>query len=111
MIEGAFGVFHESMVPLLKTSNVFIPIVMLAALILISMPFFDGPTEDRLQLPVWGGDRQQHLYRAMGATVDVTLRNWYMEGWFSEKRIVHIDKAVTLVVVVTLVAAITGDVL
>ena len=46
---------------------------------------------------------------SMGATVDVSLRNWYMNSWFGEDRIRKVGEAVTaIVIVVLLVIAIAG---
>ena len=108
-IEGAFGVFHESLVPLLNVENMYIVLIMMAALILIPLPFF-GRTKRRV-VPNYlsGVGIDNNSYEgSMGATVDVTLRNWYMEGWFGERRIGRIGDAVTLVVIAAVIIAVAG---
>ena len=45
---------------------------------------------------------------SMGATVDVSLKNWYMDGWFGEKRIGAIGEAVTAIVIVVLIVVAVG---
>lgn len=108
-IEGAFGVFHESLVPLLNVENMYLVLIMLVALILIPLPFF-GRTKRRV-VPNYlsGVGIDNNSYEgSMGATVDVTLRNWYMEGWFDERRIGRIGDAVTLVVIAAVIIAVAG---
>lgn len=108
-IEGAFGVFHESLVPLLNVENMYLVLIMLVVLILIPLPFF-GRTKRRV-VPNYlsGVGIDNNSYEgSMGATVDVTLRNWYMEGWFDERRIGRIGDAVTLVVIAAVIIAVAG---
>ena len=108
-IEGAFGVFHESLVPLLDVENMYLVLIMLVALILIPLPFF-GRTKRRVvpnYLSGVGIDNNTYT-GSMGATVDVTLRNWYMEDWFGERRIGRIGEAVTLAVIAVAIIAVAG---
>lgn len=110
-LEYAFGVFHEDLVPLLGTNNMYIVLIMLVALILIPLPFF-GRTKRRVvpnYLSGVGIDNNTYT-GSMGATVDVSLRNWYMEGWFGEKRIGRIGEVLTTIVIVALVALVAAGV-
>ena len=82
---------------------------MLVALILIPLPFF-GRTKWRVvpnYLSGVGIDNNTYT-GSMGATVDVTLRNWYMEDWFGERRIGRIGEAVTLAVIAVAIIAVAG---
>ena len=45
---------------------------------------------------------------SMGAPVNVTLRNWYMEDWFGEDRIRRVGEAVTAVVIVACIVLACG---
>lgn len=108
-LSDAFGVVHESLIPLLQDNVMYILIIMMVALILIPLPFF-GRTKRRVvnnYLSGTGIDNNTYT-GSMGATVDVSLRNWYMEGWFGEDRIGKIGEAVTAIVIVALVIVIAG---
>ena len=105
--------FHasgEELIPLLESNNMYIVILMAIALVLLPLPFF-GRTKKRVVPNYMAGvgiDDQSYV-GSMGATVDVTLRNWYMNAWFGEDRIKKVGEAVTAVVIVALmVAAVAG---
>ena len=68
------------------------------------------PTSVRWEPPSTGVGIDDETYvGSMGATVDVSLRNWYMNAWFGEGRIRKVGEAVTAVAIVALIiAAIAG---
>ena len=108
-LSGAFGVVHESLIPLLQDNIMYILIIMLIALILIPLPFF-GRTNRRIvpnYLSGTGIDNNTYT-GSMGATVEVSLRNWYLEGWFGEDRIGKVGEAITAIVIVVLLIIIAG---
>ena len=105
--------FHasgEELIPLLESNNMYIVILMAIVLVLLPLPFF-GRTKKRVVPNYMAGvgiDDQSYV-GSMGATVNVTLRNWYMNAWFGEDRIRKVGEAVTAVVIVALiVAAVAG---
>lgn len=108
-LSGAFGVVHESLIPLLQDNIMYILIIMMIALILIPLPFF-GRTNRRVvpnYLSGTGIDNNTYT-GSMGATIEVSLRNWYMEGWFGEDRIGKVGEAITAIVIVVLLIVIAG---
>lgn len=109
-LEGVFHTSGESLVPLLETNNMYIVILMVIVLILLPLPFF-GRTKKKVVPNYMAGvgiDDGSYV-GSMGATVDVSLRNWYMNSWFGEDRIRKVGEAVTaIVIVVLLVIAIAG---
>ena len=106
------GVFHTSggLVPLLEANNMYIVILMAIVLVLLPLPFF-GRTKKRVVPNYMAGvgvDDETYV-GSMGATVDVSLRNWYMDAWFGEDRIRKVGEIVTAIVIAALiVAAIAG---
>ena len=109
-LEGVFHTSDESLVPLLEANNMYIVILMAIVLVLLPLPFF-GRTKKRVVPNYMAGvgiDDGTYV-GSMGATVDVSLRNWYMNAWFGEGRIRKVGEAVTAVAIVALiVAAIAG---
>lgn len=109
-LEGVFHTSGEGLVPLLEANNMYIVILMAIVLILLPLPFF-GRTKKKVVPNYMAGvgiDDDTYV-GSMGATVNVSLRNWYMNGWFGEDRIRRVGEAVTAVVIAALiVAAIAG---
>lgn len=108
-ISGAFGVADTALIPLLQTDNMYILLIMLVALFVTPLPFF-GKTKRRVvpnYLSGAGIDNDSYV-GSMGATVEVSLRNWYMDDWFGEDRIRRIGEAVTAVAIIVSVALISG---
>ena len=109
-LEGVFHTSGEGLVPLLETNNMYIVILMAIVLILLPLPFFDRTKKKVVPNYMAGVGIDDDTYvGSMGATVNVSLRNWYMNGWFGEDRIRKVGEAVTAVVIAALiVAAIAG---
>ena len=109
-LEGVFHTSGGSLVPLLEANNMYIVILMVIVLIILPLPFF-GRTKKKVVPNYMAGvgiDDGSYV-GSMGATVDVSLRNWYMNSWFGEDRIRKVGEAVTaIVIVVLLVIAIAG---
>lgn len=110
-LETVFSVGSGTLVPLLESNNMYIVILMVIVLVLLPLPFF-GRTKKKV-VPTYmsgvGIDDSSYV-GSMGATVDVSLRNWYMEPWFGENRIGKIGEAVTTIVIVVILIAIIGGV-
>lgn len=108
-LETVFDVGTGSLVPLLESNNMYIVILMVIVLILLPLPFF-GKTKKKV-VPIYMsgvGLSDSSYVGSMGATVDVSLKNWYMDGWFGEKRIGAIGEAVTAIVIVVLIVVAVG---
>lgn len=108
-LETVFDVGTGSLVPLLESNNMYIVILMVIVLILLPLPFF-GKTKKKV-VPIYMsgvGLSDSSYVGSMGATVDVSLKNWYMDGWFGEKRIGAIGEVVTAIVIVVLIVVAVG---
>lgn len=110
-LEGVFDVGSGTLVPLLESNNMYIVILMVIVLVLLPLPFF-GRTKKKVVPNYMAGvgiDDQSYV-GSMGTTVDVSLRNWYMNPWFGESRVGRIGEVVTAVVIVIVILAIIGGV-
>ena len=110
-LEGVFDVGSGALVPLLESNNMYIVILMVIVLVLLPLPFF-GRTKKKVVPNYMAGvgiDDQSYV-GSMGTTVDVSLRNWYMNPWFGESHVGRIGEVVTAVVIVIVILAIIGGV-
>lgn len=108
-LEMAFGVASVDGVSLLSTNNMYLLLIMLVALILIFVPFFGRSKTETVPNYLNGVNIDDNSYEgSMGATVGVSLRNWYMEGWFGEDRIRVVGEILTAVIIVMLLFAACG---
>ena len=110
-LEGVFDVGSGALVPLLESNNMYIIILMVIVLVLLPLPFF-GRTKKKVVPNYMAGvgiDDQSYV-GSMGTTVNVSLRNWYMNPWFGESRVGRIGEVVTAVVIVIVILAIIGGV-
>ena len=101
-LETAFGPMAGNDIRLLNANNMFTLILMLAILLIITVPLF-GKTKKRIVPNYMCGTNvgDNTAYNgSMGATVDVSLRNWYMEGWFGENRINKIGLSISILVII-----------
>lgn len=111
-LDHAFSMDIGTVIPALTENNQALLTIMLVALILIFLPLF-GKSKRRVvpnYLSGIGTDNDTYV-GSMGAPVDVTLRNWYMNDWFGEDRIRRIGEVSTALVVVALLACIAGGVM
>lgn len=87
---------QDPSVGILQDMNMLLIMVFIVALVLMFVPFFgrNGVPESGVYMSGVGIDDSSY-HGSMGSTVEVSLRNWYMEGWFGEDRIGKIGEAVT----------------
>lgn len=105
-LEDAFGGFSEDLVPLLESNNMWIVLIMLVVLILLPLPFFRRTSKRVVPNYMAGEGVDSMSYRgSMGGTVEVSMRNWYMSGWFGEDRLGKIGEVLTVIVMAALLAA------
>ncbi|MDO4552970.1 MAG: proton-conducting transporter membrane subunit [Bacillota bacterium] len=107
------GIFETVDGLALSNSNMIIMVLMVALVILLPLVFF-GKTKKRI-VPVYmaGVNRGDDLtfVGAMEKDVPVSLRNWYMEKWFGEKKMCLAGNVLTILLLVVVFAMIAGGVL
>ena len=106
-VEWAFGAAPQ--VSVIDSNATILLIAMLAALILLFVPFFGRGKSEESPVYMAGVNIDNGSYSgSMGATVSVSLRNWYMQGWFGEDRIGKVGMAVTAVAIAACILAACG---
>lgn len=110
-LTGAFGYVPDDLVVMLSDENSLILLIMLIALFLLVAPVIGRDRTKRRIVPNYlsgtGVDNDTYI-GSMGTTIDVGLRNWYMNDWFGEDRIRRIGEAVTAVSIVFVIICIAG---
>lgn len=108
-LETVFHTGSGGLMPLLESNNMYIVIMMVIVLILLPMPFFNRTQKKVVPNYMSGVGLDDSRYTgSMGATVEVSLRNWYMDGWFDEKRIGTVGETVTAMVIIVLIVIAVG---
>jgi ech hydrogenase subunit A len=106
-------VFPSVAVLALSSSNMYIMSAMLALVVLLPLLFY-GKTNKRI-VPIYmsGANLGDDLtFRgSMEKDVTVSLKNWYMEGYFAEKRMNVIGVISTVIVLVVAFSILLGGVL
>jgi NADH:ubiquinone oxidoreductase subunit 5 (chain L)/Multisubunit Na+/H+ antiporter, MnhA subunit len=100
ILEELFGVVGPSIA--LSTGNLYIMSAMMVAVIL--MPLLLLRTKKKTIKPIYtcgieSGDNRTYS-GAMGKEVTISLRNWYMEEWFSENRISKVGVVIATVMII-----------
>ncbi len=97
----------------LSSGNMYIMSAMLALVVLLPLLFY-GKTNKRI-VPIYMGGANLGddltFRNSMQQPTSVSLRNWYMEDYFAEKRMNVIGVIATVVVLVTSFAILVGGVL
>ncbi len=94
----AFG--HEVSIPILDNGSAALLIVMLAALAMIFLPFFGRSKVPEAPVYMSGAAVDDSSYTdSYGSAAEVSLRNWYLEGWFGEDRIKAIGEVSMAIVI------------
>lgn len=95
---------------LLDDSNMYIVLIMIAAMAMIFLPFFGRGSVKRSPVYLSGvGTGDSAYVGSMGQETTVTLRNWYLESWFGESRIGLVGGVVaTAVIAIALGFAVWG---
>lgn len=87
-------------------------LAMLAILIAVTIPFF-GKTKSRItsnyMCGVNNGDNSSYA-GSMGTDVNISMRNWYLEGWFGEGNINRMGLVLTIVILVVCFVMVIGSV-
>lgn len=109
-LQGVFGLVSSLA---LSSNNMYIMTGMLVLIVILPLLFF-GKTKKRI-VPIYlsglnKGDDLTYL-GSMQKDTTVSLRNWYMEGYFGEKKMNAIGITSTVVIIVTVFAIILGGVL
>ncbi len=109
------SVFGQPVNPIFATfgiAYVCVLLGMLALLVVVPIPFFNKTKKkvrNNYMCGVNNGDNQSYS-GSMGMSVNVSMRNWYMEDWFGEDRINKIGLVITTVTIIVAFALILGGV-
>ncbi|MEG1583957.1 MAG: NADH-quinone oxidoreductase subunit L, partial [Anaerovorax sp.] len=97
----------------LSSKNMIIMSIMLFAVIVLPLLFFGKTNKKIVPIYLSGANLGDDLtFRgAMEKDVSVSLRNWYMESYFGEKKMNVIGVIATVIVIVGIFAIIVGGVL
>lgn len=110
------SVFGQPVDPIFSTFGIAYICVLLAMLVFIvvvPIPFFNKTkkkVKSNYMSGINSGDDLSYV-GSMGDTVNVSLRNWYMEDWFGEKRIDVIGVVVSVSILVIAFIVMLGGVL
>ncbi|UAL07480.1 MAG: hypothetical protein KRP56_06580 [Candidatus Methanogranum gryphiswaldense] len=109
------SVFGQPVDPIFATfgiAYVSVLLGMLALLVVVPIPFFNKTkkkVKENYMCGVNNGDNLSYS-GSMGTSVNVSMRNWYMEEWFGENRINKIGLVITIAIIVVAFALIIGGV-
>lgn len=100
----------------LSSSNIYIMAAMLALVILLPLLFYGKSNKKIVPIYLAGVNKGDDLNfeGSMGKTIPVSLKNWYMEDYFGEKKMNVIGVSVTsavLIITFALVIVLIGGVL
>jgi ech hydrogenase subunit A len=97
----------------LSSSNMYIMSAMLALVVLLPLLFYGKTNKKIVPIYLAGANLGDDLtFRgSMEKEVAVSLKNWYMEGYFAEKRMNLIGVISTVIVIVTIFSFLLGGVL
>lgn len=101
---------RDPSVGILQDQNMLLILIFIAALALMFAPFFGKGKVPESDVYMSGIGVDDSSYSgSMGSTVEVSLRNWYMESWFGEDRIGKVGEIVTgLALMACIVATVWG---
>ena len=98
-LETAFG--YGADIPMMDNGTMALLIVMLAALVMTFLPFFGRSKAPEAPVYMSGVAESDSTYTdSFGSTAAVSLRNWYLDGWFGEDRIRVLGEASMAIVIV-----------
>ena len=97
----------------LSSSNMYIMSAMLALVVLLPLLFYGRTSKKIVPIYMGGANIGDDLTfrNSMQQPTEVSLRNWYMEGYFAEKRMNLIGAIATVVVMVAAFSILLGGVL
>lgn len=104
------SVFHVSpAVAVLDGTNEIILLAMIAFLLMLFLPFFGRGKDPETPIYLAGNEPTAEGYvGSMNANVEVTLKNWYLEGWFGERFIGRAGEIITAAVIVLCLILVCG---
>lgn len=109
-LESAYG---DASALALSSGNMYIMSAMLAVVVLLPLLFF-GKTNKRI-VPIYLAGVNQgddlSFRNSMQGQTQVSLRNWYMDGYFNEKRMNLIGGITTAVIIIVVFAVVLGGVI
>lgn len=106
-IEHAFG--SDPSAVILEDMNMWLILAMIVALLMLFLPFFGRRGAEDASVYMSGvGVDDRSFTDSVGGTASVTLRNWYLDGWFGEARIGKVGEAVTLITIAVCIVLAAG---
>ncbi|MBR0597604.1 NADH-quinone oxidoreductase subunit L [Sinanaerobacter chloroacetimidivorans] len=114
MIVPFLKVIYSSVAALaLSSSNMYIMSAMLALVILLPLLFYGKTNKKIVPIYMAGANMGDDLTfkGSMDKDISVSLKNWYMEGYFGEKKMNVIGVITTVVVIITAFSILLGGVL
>lgn len=106
-IESVFG--SDPSAVILEDMNMWLILAMIVALLMLFLPFFGRRDVENAPVYMSGvGADDRSFTDSNGAQASVTLRNWYLDGWFGEGRIGKVGEAVTLAAIVVCIVLVAG---
>ncbi len=108
-IQTAFLNPFEPAVSLLNNDNMYLVLIMIVALVMMFVPFFGRGKAKEVPSYMSGVNIDSETYHgSAGATVNVSLRNWYMTDWFGEEKVGKTGQIVTAIVLVACILLACG---
>ena len=97
----------------LSSGNMYLMVAMLAAIILLVIGFFGKSDKKIVPIYMAGANAGDDLsyYGSMGKTVSVSLKNWYMQSYFGEKKMNYIGNIACVIMIVGVFSLLLGGVL
>lgn len=110
-IAGVFGASEA--IAALSSNNLAIMVIMLAAVILMVLLFFGKTSKKIVPIYMAGANTGDdlHYMGSMQTPMEQSLRNWYMESWFGEKKMNMLGLASTLTVLLVVFAMLFATVI
>lgn len=101
-----------SVIAALGSGNMYILLAMLALVLLLPIPFLGKTNKKIVPTYMCGVNTGNNLSftGAMNCETQVSLRNWYMEGWFGEDRINKFGLVITIITILAAIILILGGV-
>lgn len=97
----------------LSSGNMYLMVALLGSVILLVIGFFGKSNKRIVPIYMAGANAGDDLsYNgSMGKTVSVSLKNWYMQSYFGEKKMNYIGNISSVVMIVAVFALLLGGVL
>lgn len=109
---GSVFISGGSTIAALGSGNMYILLAMLALVLLLPIPFLGKTKKKIVPNYMCGVNTGNNLSftGAMNCETQISLRNWYMESWFSEERMNKFGLVITIITILAAIILILGGV-